>query len=362
MVGSISNCQSPQLNKTPSRTASSSASQPNRSMNYEHSTSKYDSHGSKSKCSPTLNLPIITPSPMPKTITPSTSHSLPSYGPKSHRSLVSIPSTEHNSSSPSSKHSFITTTSLTPDTTSKTMCYSTPVSSISKRISRASELFDTMLKEFHTHSHSKIHPEFNPMSSSVSSSARSTSEDLRFSRTYLLNLESILLRRPNPSPEIKEALHMIKKDINSYKKNMPKALDSEFEVADYHNRPSKQSQRVSRAGQALVASTLAANALSHSSFRPKRRTHKSPGNIQVYPHVKKTSSSSYFMTTSPFTPEKKRGLKSEPSSPPTFPKILSTPPKESREKPSSSQTKSNLKKEFNTKTIFSSSRKLPPSF
>ena len=55
-------------------------------------------------------------------------------------------------------------------------------------------------------------------------------------------------------------------------------------------------------------------------------------------------------------------MQSEPSSPPTFPKILSTPPKESREKPSSSQIKYNMKKEFNMKTIFSSSRKLPSSF
>ena len=121
-------------------------------MNSKHSMSKHYSHGPKSKCSPTLNLPVVTPSPMPKTITPSTSHSLPSYSSKSRRSLVSNFSTpEYGSSSPSSKNSLITTTSLTPDTASKTTSYSTPISSISKRISRASELFDAMIKEFEIH-------------------------------------------------------------------------------------------------------------------------------------------------------------------------------------------------------------------
>ena len=97
------------------------------------------------------------------------------------------------------------------------MPYSTPILSISERISRTSELFDAKLKEFEIQSRTKIHSESDSISSGVSSCAQSTSEDLRFSRTYLLNLEAILLRSPNPAPEIKEALHIIKKDINSYK-------------------------------------------------------------------------------------------------------------------------------------------------
>ena len=41
------------------------------------------------------------------------------------------------------------------------------------------------------------------------------SVELKFSSTYLYDLESLLLRILYPTPEIKEALHEIKKESNS---------------------------------------------------------------------------------------------------------------------------------------------------
>ena len=214
------------------------------------------------------------------------------------------------------------------------------------RLNRSTSSFCSSNRSYKT---SSSHSHKSNRSSSIE-----CAEDLRFSRTYLLNLESILLRSPNPTPKIKEALHMIKRDVNSHEDN------------DHHSRLSKQSQQVSNAGQALVASTLAANASSHSSLRPKRRAHKSPNNVQAHPPVKKLFSSPCFGTNRPCGHEKEhektKFSTSELSSPPSFPKILSTPPKESCEISSCRKTKSNAKKELNLKTIFSPSRKLSPKF
>ena len=95
IVGSISNYQSPQLNKTPSQVSSSNDLKSSRNLVSKCSTLKCQFSSPALKCSSTLNLPLVTPS-----------------------------------------------------STSKTMPYSTPISSISERTIRASELFDAKLKEF----------------------------------------------------------------------------------------------------------------------------------------------------------------------------------------------------------------------
>ena len=66
------------------------------------------------------------------------------------------------------------------------------------------QLFDAKLREFEDNEHSHVHSDFDSASSRVSPSAPSTSEDLRFSRTYLLNLESILLRSLIPHQRLKK--------------------------------------------------------------------------------------------------------------------------------------------------------------
>jgi len=95
MVGGVSNYQPPQLNKTPSQASSSNDLKSSRNLVSKCSTLKCQFSSPASKCSSTSNLPVVTPSP-----------------------------------------------------TSKTMPYSTPISSISERISCASKFFDAKLKEF----------------------------------------------------------------------------------------------------------------------------------------------------------------------------------------------------------------------
>ena len=141
------------------------------------------------------------------------------------------------------------------------------------------------------------------------------SVELKFSRTYLHNLELLLMRIPHPTPEIKEALHQIKKELNS---SVTTRLEDDFEEHHSHQLKkktpiiSKQSQQVSRVGLALAATTLSANASSHWSIRPKRKIHKSLPIMRMSPPLNKTSSSSYFASPSPSTFNKVSTFKVKP--------------------------------------------------
>ena len=80
------------------------------------------------------------------------------------------------------------------------------------------------------------------------------SGELKFSRTRLYKLKSLLMRSHHPTPKIKEALHQVKIELNS-SENFPSETSSQ--------RISKQSQQMSRVGLSLVASTLSTNVSSY---------------------------------------------------------------------------------------------------
>ena len=77
-----------------------------------------------------------------------------------------------------------------------------------------SKLFDVKLKKFKTSTPTKLHSVSNYASSIATSNASTVSGELKFSRTCLQNLESLLLRSTNPTLETKKALHKIKIDLN----------------------------------------------------------------------------------------------------------------------------------------------------
>ena len=129
----------------------------------------------------------------------------------------------------------VITPSPTPSpiaSTSNCPSYSTPVSTISKRLSHASKLFDAKLEEFKVLDSKKTVGTLSPDSTDFSpsrvtpSTNRSTSEDLKFSTSYLHALESLLLRCNHPMPEIKESLYAIKRDLNSRTTPSPRKLEN----------------------------------------------------------------------------------------------------------------------------------------
>ena len=90
------------------------------------------------------------------------------------------------------------------------------------------------------------------------------------------------------------------------------------------------SSKYSSAMSALVAFNLASNAASHSSFRPKRRSHHAPTNTSIYPPLKRESKASYFDSPSLPTPKKTSVSRVKCASTPSFLQTLTTPPAKSR--------------------------------
>ena len=89
------------------------------------------------------------------------------------------------------------------------------------------------------------------------------SGELKFSRTYLHNLESLLVRSPHPKPKIKEAFCQINKESNS-------SETFHSQSSSETSRISKQSQQFSRECQTLAAAKLSTFFSSQSSLRPKK--------------------------------------------------------------------------------------------
>ena len=105
---------------------------------------------------------------------------------------------------------------------------------------------------------------------------------------------------------MKKALHQIKKELNSLETFDSESSSEKPSVINKRNfvtrsRASKQDKRPSSPTadrtatnyshstitSALLVLNLASNYASHSSFRPKRRPHHSPTNINTYPLLKK---------------------------------------------------------------------------
>jgi len=129
-------------------------------------------------------------------------------------------------------------------------------------------------------------------------------------------------------------------------------------ISPYSTRlpSSSKSKKVSMIASTLVISALASNVTSHSSFRPKRRSHHAPTNVSIHLPLNRESKTSYFTSPSISTTEKGSTSKVKCASMPSFPVILTSPPIESRLKSSKSK-KNKIMEEVTLKRIFSSSKK-----
>ena len=122
---------------------------------------------------------------------------------------------------------------------------------------------------------------------------------------------------------------------------------------------------------ALLALNLASNATSHSSFRPKRRSHHAPNGTSIFPPLKRESKVSHFNSPSLPDNEMSSASKVRCASASSFTAILTSasiesrlkPPKLKKIKETKKKKTSNLeKKDFHMSTIFSSSKSSSATF
>ena len=117
------------------------------------------------------------------------------------------------------------------------------------------------------------------------------------------------------------------------------------------------SSSYSSATLALVTLNLVSNAASHSSFRPKRRSHHAPTDTSIYSPLKRESKASCFTSLSLPTPKKASTSKVKCALSPSFPQILTAISEESCLKPSKPKKNEIAKEEVTLKNIFASSKK-----
>ena len=133
-------------------------------------------------------------------------------------------------------------------------------------------------------------------------------------------------------------------------------------VSKQGRRPSKIASSHSTITSDLLVLNLACNAESHSLFRSKRRAHRAPNNIVIYPPLKRESDVFCFISPSPSASRTASTLKVKHAYTPSFPKILATLSKESFAETSASKNEPTVKKGFNLNNIFSSSSKISSTF
>ena len=78
----------------------------------------------------------------------------------------------------------------------------------------------------------------------------------------------------------------------------------------------------------LLVLNLSSNAVSHSSYMTKRRTHHVTDSISICPPLKREFNGSYFTSPSLSASNKASALNVKHTSEPSFPKILATPSEE----------------------------------
>ena len=113
---------------------------------------------------------------------------------------------------------------------------------------------------------------------------------------------------------------------------------------------------------ALLTLNLVSNAASHSSFRPKRRSHYAPVNISICPPLKRESNASHFTSLSLSAAKKASTSKVKCASTPSFPRILITFSIESCLEPCPPKKNATAKKELTINNIFSSLKKISSTF
>ena len=123
-------------------------------------------------------------------------------------------------------------------------------------------------------------------------------------------------------------------DLGTPKKGISMNLVTPSPTSEESARSSTSNQvahssKYSSVASALVALNLASNAASHSSFRPKRRSHHSPTNTSIYPPLKRKSKASYFDSSSLPTSKKASVSRVKCASTPSFLQTLAMLPAES---------------------------------
>ena len=160
----------------------------------------------------------------------------------------------------------------------------------------------------------------NSLPSSFPSHFGTASRELKFKRTHLHNLESILMRSPQPTPKTKEILHQIKKELNyftqfrkkssriSSKSSIKSSFDRSILSSSSRSDSSLQTYLEPKNCNVNLKSLLVASFKKYNEAKSKKITEKENIRLSSNPSPQNHHSSEKFKSSAPTnskTPEKK---------------------------------------------------------